>query len=399
MRAVNHALLPRLASSDPVARTIFWYLFLDERRFNSDSAQQGARRAEDEGAALICSTNCLFLAIRPSSPTSSRLSSRLFLIRLRQAAVSLKMAALSSFACRSGNRVPRLALASPLLAPSLSCSALRLLLGAFVHAGVTGSDVAMSSHIGGRLFSTAASPPASAPSAFALPPGNARPIITYPNSVLRKVAVPVPEGEILSPFFQQLFADMIVTAKSVEDGALGLAAPQVGVSFRVFVLRKPRFKNDDEYSSAMRRAQRRGRVSAASSSSSPSEGEEPAEWSVFINPTILARSEASELGVEGCLSVPDHPALVRRARRIEVSYWDEKGKKHSGEKWSGLPAVAFQHETDHCDGLLLIDRQQTTFLAGRTEEQELSLAQQRFQLDFFRFFEGKEGRGRPVTLR
>jgi peptide deformylase len=111
---------------------------------------------------------------------------------------------------------------------------------------------------------------------------------------------------------------------------LGLAAPQIGVPLRVIVIEMPAETDED--------------------------GNElqPAELYVYCNPEII--ESAGELeDDEGCLSVPGYVGLVKRAARVTVKGQDAKGRRVR-TKAEGLLARAFQHEIDHLDGVLYIDR-------------------------------------------
>lgn len=141
-------------------------------------------------------------------------------------------------------------------------------------------------------------------------------VVQYPDPVLLK---PTETVASIGPKERELIADMIATMHA-EDG-VGLAANQVGVSLRIFV-----------------------------ASPDGVEGKER----VFVNPQILRRSgELREF--EGCLSVPQAYEPVRRFREVTL-----KGQNLDGQwvevKATGLLARIFQHETDHLDGMLFIDR-------------------------------------------
>ena len=131
--------------------------------------------------------------------------------------------------------------------------------------------------------------------------------------VLREVAQPV---ERIDKKLQRLLRDMAETMYAA-DG-VGLAAPQVGVSKRVVVI---------------------------------DVGEGLYE---LINPEIVKR-EGKVLGSEGCLSVPDYEGEVERAEIVHCEYYDRKGRKML-IKADGLLAVCIQHELDHLDGVLFIDK-------------------------------------------
>jgi peptide deformylase len=147
-----------------------------------------------------------------------------------------------------------------------------------------------------------------------------RTILQYPDSLLKRPALPVENigGEVAS-----LLEDMAETMYAAPG--VGLAAPQVGVSQRVIVL------------------------------DLRAENEEPGKRLVkLINPEIVER-EGQIVWEEGCLSVPELTAPVRRARRVVVRAWtpEERQIDVEGEE---LLAVALQHEIDHLDGRLFLDR-------------------------------------------
>ncbi|MDD4924707.1 MAG: peptide deformylase [Dehalococcoidales bacterium] len=141
-----------------------------------------------------------------------------------------------------------------------------------------------------------------------------REVRVIPDPVLRQKAVKVPE---IDKSIIQLVDDMILTMQK-EDG-VGLAAPQVGVSLCVIVLQMP--------------------------------DQEPF---CIINPEITKRSGEVEL-MEGCLSVPGYQGEVIRAVSIVAKGLNRKGEKIK-IKASGLLSQAIEHETDHLDGILYIDR-------------------------------------------
>lgn len=143
-------------------------------------------------------------------------------------------------------------------------------------------------------------------------------ILKYPDPILSKVAAPVKkfDGKTAA-----LIDDMLETMYAAPG--VGLAAPQVGVSQRIVVL-------DVDHENPGKQIYK------------------------LVNPTIT-RAEGELVWEEGCLSVVDYTAEVRRAARVEVSAYDEKEKPVKIEA-EGLLAVALQHEIDHLDGKLFIDR-------------------------------------------
>jgi peptide deformylase len=140
----------------------------------------------------------------------------------------------------------------------------------------------------------------------------------YGDPVLRVKATPV---TAFTPELQELVEGMFECMYRA-DG-IGLAAPQVGEGMRVFVLDVL-----DEDETRVRRA--------------------------FVNPVLVEKS-GSMTGEEGCLSIPGIRADVKRAARVVVEARDEKGEPFRMEA-VGLLARAIQHETDHLDGILFVDR-------------------------------------------
>ena len=145
-----------------------------------------------------------------------------------------------------------------------------------------------------------------------------RPILHYPDKRLRNPGVDVTEfGDELA----QLIDDMAETMYAAPG--VGLAAPQIGVSRRIFV------------------------IDVATGD------EEPSDLRVFINPEII-----EEVGIvcweEGCLSFPGVHEDVKRAERIKVRARDVHGEVFELEA-DGLLAIAVQHENDHLDGKLMVD--------------------------------------------
>lgn len=143
-------------------------------------------------------------------------------------------------------------------------------------------------------------------------------ILHYPDPRLREVAKPVAE---VTPEIRQLVEDM---AETMYDApGVGLAATQVGVPLRIFVID---IAMDDE----------------------------PSELRVFINPEILERDGAISWS-EGCLSFPGVSEDIKRAESVKVRALDVNGKPFELEA-TDLLAVAIQHENDHLDGVLMIDK-------------------------------------------
>jgi peptide deformylase len=142
-------------------------------------------------------------------------------------------------------------------------------------------------------------------------------IITQPNPVLRKKAKAINLKEIQARDFTKLVSAMEKTMIKT-DGA-GLAAPQIGKSIRMAVI---------------------------NSKDGPI---------CLINPKIIRKSWASEFGQEGCLSIPGIFGKVKRHKKITLIYYDRTSKKIK-QTAQGLMARVMQHEIDHLDGILFIDK-------------------------------------------
>ena len=143
------------------------------------------------------------------------------------------------------------------------------------------------------------------------------------HPVLRAKARMVDKSELKSPEIQQFIDSMIDTM--YEYSGVGLAAPQVHESLRVFV--------------AMLDPDGRGEGDAVT----------------FINPEITVVGDQTVEGWEGCLSIPEIRGRVPRAQHIKVSALDRTGKRFELEL-KDFPARVVQHETDHLDGVLFLDR-------------------------------------------
>lgn len=165
---------------------------------------------------------------------------------------------------------------------------------------------------------------------------NANPIVQTGNPVLRERAKDVTPEQLASPDFQALIVRMTEAMRKAPG--VGLAAPQLGVSLRVLVLEdRPELQ----------------------ASLTPQELEErerkPVPLRVFINPTLTPIGEERATFFEGCLSVSGYAALVERWKEVEVSGLDEKGQPQTW-RVRGWPARILQHEVDHLEGTLYIDR-------------------------------------------
>ncbi len=156
---------------------------------------------------------------------------------------------------------------------------------------------------------------------------------------MRKKAKDVSVKEILNKKIQILLARMKEVLDKEPHGA-ALAAPQIGESLRVFVLSERVFSGEDDKKTEGKAAQ--------------------VEHFVFINPKIIKRSRRKNILDEGCLSVRGTYGKISRHAQVTVEAYDEQGKKFTRGA-SGLMAEAFQHEIDHLDGILFIDKAEKTW--------------------------------------
>jgi peptide deformylase len=141
------------------------------------------------------------------------------------------------------------------------------------------------------------------------------PILTYPDPRLKKKAQDVKNPR--DPLIRELIFDMLETMK--ENGGMGLAAPQIGKLLRLCVIRFER------------------------------------KTYILINPKIKSKSWGKEIAEEGCLSFPGQFISIKRSKKVTVVAQNKVGKVITIEA-EGLLARALQHEIDHLDGILYIER-------------------------------------------
>ncbi|MDA9874470.1 MAG: peptide deformylase [Flavobacteriaceae bacterium] len=157
------------------------------------------------------------------------------------------------------------------------------------------------------------------------------PIVAYGDPVLKKRATEISKDY---PNLEQIIANMYETMYGAHG--VGLAAPQVGLSIRLFLVDTAPFSDDDSYTP-----------------------EEQAELNAFkrtfINAKILEESGEEWNFNEGCLSIPNVREDVSRCPKIKIEYQDEDFKTHI-EEFEGLIARVIQHEYDHIEGVLFTDK-------------------------------------------
>ena len=176
-------------------------------------------------------------------------------------------------------------------------------------------------------------------------------IILTPKPALRQDAKEVPLSEIRNKKIQELIANMKETLKYTPDG-VGLAAPQVNESLRIFIV--------SEEAEEIDRIETEKRKDSKKMNTIKDEDKEPYQkhdWKyyVFINPVVKKISKQKLTGTEGCLSVPGTFGPVDRQEKITVEAYDEHGKKVIRGS-SRFFARVVQHELDHLVGVLFIDK-------------------------------------------
>lgn len=150
-----------------------------------------------------------------------------------------------------------------------------------------------------------------------------REVLLVPDPRLKAVCVPVKEFD---RDLHEVISDLEDT-RAAAPGCVGIAASQIGVLQRIAIV---------------------------DTSAHKKHGAESQGHLVLINPVVL-RSEGDRIGREGCLSLPDFTANVRRATWLELEYFGSNGE-HQTLTASDFEAVVIQHELDHLDGILFLDR-------------------------------------------
>ena len=156
------------------------------------------------------------------------------------------------------------------------------------------------------------------------------PIVAYGDPVLRKVAEEIDEDY---PNLKELIENMFETMYGANG--VGLAAPQIGLPIRLFVVDGSPFGEDDE--------------------DGPGDPTVKGFKKAFINPIIVEESGEKWAFNEGCLSIPDIQEDVLRHKNILINYLDENFEEHE-EELTGLAARIVQHEYDHIEGKLFVDK-------------------------------------------
>ncbi len=156
------------------------------------------------------------------------------------------------------------------------------------------------------------------------------------GKVLREIAFPVDFAKEKKSLPKML--DEMREAMFSQDDGVALAAPQIGLSKRIFVVNPMVYREESKYKG-------------------------PQELT-FINPKIIKASRDKKLMEEGCLSVRPLYGKVRRSSRVTIEAFDIEGRKFEITA-SGLLAQVFQHETEHLDGILFLDKAKELYELGQ----------------------------------
>ena len=157
------------------------------------------------------------------------------------------------------------------------------------------------------------------------------PIIAYGDPVLRKLGKSIDKDY---PALESLLDNMFETMYGAKG--IGLAAPQIGLPIRIFIVDATPFKDDEELE-----LEERNFLSTFKQ--------------VFINAQIIDETGDEWVFNEGCLSIPDVREDVFRNETVKIEFLDEKFEKHTKE-FSGIAARIIQHEYDHIQGILFTDK-------------------------------------------
>ncbi|KAL4134093.1 hypothetical protein PRNP1_004678 [Phytophthora ramorum] len=145
------------------------------------------------------------------------------------------------------------------------------------------------------------------------------------NSALRRVSKSV--ADVRAPAVRRLIEAMETEVR--QEAGVGIAAPQLAHNLRMFLMIKNMPENEDDL--------------------------DRLEYQEVLNPEIVAMSSVTKRDFEGCLSVPGYQGIVKRAEEIRVQYEDGEGRKIQ-ETLTDFPARVFQHELDHLNGVMYLDR-------------------------------------------
>lgn len=167
-------------------------------------------------------------------------------------------------------------------------------------------------------------------------------IVQIGNPVLREISAPISEEEFGTPELAGIISDMASALDSQSDG-VAIAAPQIGVALRIFLVRYDRLQPV------------------------PAEGKSEPDLGVYINPEFVRTSRKRDVMEEGCLSVRGTYGKTYRHERATVRARDAEGM-HFERGAGGILAQIFQHEIDHLEGILFVDHAIETYEVDRSNE-------------------------------
>lgn len=183
-------------------------------------------------------------------------------------------------------------------------------------------------------------------------------IVQNGDPVLRELAQSVPIKDIQSAKIRGIIEKMKIALRSQNDG-VAIAAPQIGVPLRIFVVSgivlRTALENQTRDPETKRLKITKSDKSVSSKNSITGDASDSTSDMVFINPVITKLSRTKESMDEGCLSVRWLYGKVKRSTKASIRAYNERGEVFERGA-TGLLAQVFQHETDHLDGILFIDK-------------------------------------------
>ena len=171
-------------------------------------------------------------------------------------------------------------------------------------------------------------------------------IVQKENEILRQIAREVTPEEIKRPALKKILRGMQVALDSQEDG-VAIAAPQIGEPLRIFIVSKRIFEMEERQEEILSGKPKSNEASEVK--------KEEQKDMIFINPKMIKLSREKKLMEEGCLSVRWVYGKVKRSVKAIIEAQNEKGELIKRGA-SGLLAQVFQHELDHLEGTLFIDK-------------------------------------------
>lgn len=186
--------------------------------------------------------------------------------------------------------------------------------------------------------------------------GTVCPIVSEGHPALREMSQEVPLPDILTPKIQNLILDMKKSLASQDDG-IGLAAPQIGVPLRIFIVSKKIFSTHNTSNVPVEDTNiTNEKNSTGTTINSQERNSAKIDDLVFINPILTKMSKEKKwMEGEGCLSVRWVYGKVQRSTKVTIRAYDEFGRAFERGA-GGLLAHIFQHEVDHLNGILFVDK-------------------------------------------